>query len=232
MAILSDDPFAPEADQEPDDEIPQAASPRRRLGVGAAIVLVLAALAVTVVIGVVRTGGGAVAPADGATARPAAAPTVDSRQRVYVDVVGAVRHPGMFVLPKDARVLDAISAAGGFTAKAQRDAVNLARPLTDGEQLAVPAVGSAPPGGAPSAPGVAGGSAVTTGSGAGAGGKVSLNTATQEQLEALPRIGPALAERILQWRTQNGRFTSVDDLLAVPGIGDKMLASLRDLVTV
>ncbi len=64
------------------------------------------------------------------------------------------------------------------------------------------------------------------------GGKVNLNTATQDQLEQLPRIGPAMAQRILQWRTDNGRFTSVDDLLSVSGIGDKMLATLRDLVTV
>jgi len=138
----------------------------------------------------------------------------------------------MFVLPKGARVLDAISAAGGFAAKAQRDAVNLARPLTDGEQLVVPEAGAAPA--AQNAASAAGDGSAAAGGGAtgAAGAKVNLNTATQEQLESLPRIGPALSQRILQWREQNGRFTSVDDLLAVPGIGDKMLASLRDLVTV
>lgn len=229
MATTSDDPFEPEPEErEREDEIPQPASPRRRLGVGAAIILVLAASAVTVAIGVVRTGGEAVATTAASSARPAAAPTADARQRVYVDVVGAVRHPGMFVLPKDARVLDAISAAGGFAATAQRDAVNLARPLTDGEQLVVPERGAAPPGAAGGGVPVGG----ADGASGAAGGKVNLNTATQDQLEELPRIGPALAQRILQWRKQNGRLTSVDDLLAVPGIGDKMLASLRDLVTV
>jgi len=229
VTTLSDDPREPGPDEfDGRDQILPVASPHRRLGVGAAIILVLAALAVTVAIGVVRTGGGAVATTAQASVRPAAAPTADARARVYVDVVGAVRHPGMFVLPKDARVLDAISAAGGFAATAQRDAVNLARPLTDGEQLVVPKAGAAPPG-TEGGGGAAGAGAASGGAG---GGKVNLNTATQEQLEELPRIGPALAERILQWRKQNGRLTSVDDLLAVPGIGDKMLASLRDLVTI
>lgn len=215
--------------------IPEAASPRRRLGVGAAIVLVLAALAVTVGIGVVRTGVGAGAGALAATARPAAAPTSDAAvgDRVYVDVTGAVRSPGMFVLSKDARVLDAISAAGGFAPKAQRDAVNLARLLTDGEQLVVPRVGASPSpaegAGTDAAPATAG--EASTG-GAAPGAKVNLNTATQDELEQLPRIGPAMAQRILQWRKDNGRFTSVDDLLAVSGIGDKMLTTLRGLVTI
>jgi competence protein ComEA len=232
VASPSDEPLVIEVDPPDLDEgEAQAASPRRRLGVGAAIVLVLAALAVTVGIGVVRTGGGAAAStasvASGAPTRAAAAPTTTAAaERVYVDVVGAVKHPGMFVLPAGARVLDAVSAAGGFAAKAQRDAVNLARPLADGEQLIVPKQGASA-----SAPGTT--STAPAGAASGApGGKIDLNTATQEQLESLPRIGPALSQRILDWRQQNGRFTSVDDLLAVPGIGDKMLASLRDLVTV
>ncbi|KHK98969.1 competence protein ComEA [Microbacterium mangrovi] len=209
--------------------MPEAASPRRRLGVGAAIILILGALAVTVVIGVVRAGGGAAStPAVSAT-RPAAAPTSGTQKRVYVDVAGAVKRPGLFVLPGDARVLDAISAAGGFASKAARGSVNLARPLTDGEQLVVPAEGATP---SPTGD-AANTSSVGDSSGApAAGGKVDLNTATKEQLEELPRIGPALAQRILQWRKDNGRFTSVDDLQAVSGIGDKMLAALRDLVRV
>lgn len=233
MASPSDEPLVIEVDPPDLDEgEAQAASPRRRLGVGAAIVLVLAALAVTVGIGVVRTGGGAAAStasvASGAPTRAAAAPTTTAAERVYVDVVGAVKHPGMFVLPAGARVLDAVSAAGGFAAKAQRDAVNLARPLADGEQLIVPKQGASA-----SAPGTTSAAPAGASAASGApGGKIDLNTATQEQLESLPRIGPALSQRILDWRQQNGRFTSVDDLLAVPGIGDKMLASLRDLVTV
>jgi competence protein ComEA len=115
-------------------------------------------------------------------------------------------------------VVDAIAAAGGFADDADRDAVNLARTLDDGEQLPVPRAGEAV-----AAPGAAG---------TAADGRSDLNTADAAQLEELPRIGPALAERIIAWRDDNGRFTSVDDLLAVPGIGDKMLSSLRDLVTV
>ena len=107
---------------------------------------------------------------------------------------------------------------GGFAPGADEAAVNLARPLSDGEQLHVPAVGAAPAaGGAGAAPG---------------DGRVNLNTADAAQLDTLPRIGPAMAQRIIEWRDANGRFTSVEDLLAVPGIGDKMLETLRDLVTV
>jgi competence protein ComEA len=229
------DELDPDGDLEPLSDPPGAVSPRRRLGIGAAIILVLAALAVTIVIGVVRTGNGEAASTPATATRPAAAPTsgADTGQRVYVDVTGAVRSPGMFVLSKDARVLDAISAAGGFAPKASREAVNLARPLTDGEQLVVPEVGAAPSPAAGAAPDAA----AATGSGTSPGGtasgaKINLNTATQSELEQLPRIGPAMAQRILQWRTDNGRFTSVDDLLAVSGIGDKMLAALRDRVTV
>ena len=114
-------------------------------------------------------------------------------------------------------MVDAVAAAGGFADGADEAAVNLARPLSDGEQLLVPAVGAAPAVGAPPAPG---------------DGRVDLNTADAAQLDTLPRIGPAMAERIIQWRDANGRFTSVEDILAVPGIGDKMLETLRDLVTV
>lgn len=234
MATSIDDFSDPPDERRPDlagelhGDIAEAASPRRRLGTGGAIILVLAALAITVAIGVVRTtggGAGTVSAPVGATAR-AAAPTPAATGRVYVDVSGAVRSPGLFVLPGNARVVDAISAAGGFTPKAQREGVNLARPLTDGEQLVVPQVGSSPAAAETPAP------AGTSAGGGTAGARVNLNTATQDQLEQLPRIGPALAQRILQWRTDNQRFTSVDDLLAVSGIGDKMLAGLRDLVTV
>jgi len=180
--------------------------------VGAAIVLALTIAAVTVLIGVVRSAAtpAEVVPVDRDAV--AAAP-------VYVHVSGAVSAPGLYRLDEGARVVDVIAAAGGFADGADRDAVNLARVLTDGEQLWVPREGEVETD--------AGGAAGVTGD-----GRINLNTADATQLDTLPRIGPALAERILQWREDNGRFTSVDDLLSVPGIGEKMLAALRDLVTV
>ncbi|MFD4957446.1 helix-hairpin-helix domain-containing protein [Microbacterium sp. NPDC058389] len=182
---------------------------------GAVVVLVVAALAVTVGIGIVR---GAMAPTQEVPVAVTPTRTPTTTADLYVHVSGAVRTPGLYVLPQGSRVVDAVAAAGGFTDDADRDAVNLARAVSDGEQLPVPRVGE---------------TAVTTGTaGTTADGRVNLNTADAAALEELPRIGPALAERIIAWRDDNGRFTSVDDLLAVPGIGDKMLSSLRDLVTV
>jgi competence protein ComEA len=112
-----------------------------------------------------------------------------------------------------------LGAVGGTTADADLTAVNLARVLEDGEQIVVPAAGAlvGAPGGAAPPPG---------------DDRIDLNTADQAALETLPRIGPALAERIIAWREENGRFTSIDDLLAVPGIGEKLLAGLRDGVRV
>ena len=191
-----------------------AASPRARLGLGAAIVVVLLALTVTVAIGIVR---GASTPVEAVTIDDAGGPDAAASASVFVHVSGSVVAPGLYVLGEGSRVVDAVAAAGGFAPGADEAAVNLARPLSDGEQLLVPAVGAAPAVGAPAAPG---------------DGRVNLNTADAAQLDTLPRIGPAMAERIIQWRDANGRFTSVEDILAVPGIGDKMLETLRDLVTV
>lgn len=172
----------------------------------------IVALAVTVLMGMLR-------PAE--PVEVVASPSV-SAAPVYVHVSGAVVEPGLYRLAPGARVVDAIAAAGGFADDADRATVNLAREIADGEQLVVgvpPAPGALAP--ADSAP-----------ASAQAGGLVNLNSATIADLDSLPRIGPAIAQRIVDWRETNGRFTSVEDLLAVPGIGDKMLASLRDLVTV
>lgn len=172
--------------------------------------LVILALAVTVGIGILR---GQAAPTETvAVDEPASV----SGTSVYVHVFGAVTAPGLYVLGEGARVVDAVAAAGGFAEGADKTAVNLARPLTDGEQLQVPVQGAVPPPGQAPA----------------GDGRVNLNTATDAELDTLPRIGPAMAARIIEWRDANGRFTSVEDLLAVPGIGDKMLETLRALVTV
>ncbi|MGX5770741.1 ComEA family DNA-binding protein [Microbacterium trichothecenolyticum] len=191
---------------------------RRRLGLGAVVVLVIAALAVTVGIGILR---GAMAPVDEVVVdqTPAAGRTPSGE--LFVHVSGAVRTPGLYVLPAGSRVVDAVAAAGGFADDADRDAVNLARTLDDGEQLPVPREGELPPA-----------AAGANGAATSAGTLVDLNSADATLLETLPRIGPALAERIIAWREENGGFTSIEDLLAVPGIGDKMFESLRDLVTV
>lgn len=139
-------------------------------------------------------------------------------------VLGAVANPGLVTLAAGGRVLDAVAAAGGLTEDADLSTVNLARPVTDGEQLAVPRAGEPLP-----PPPAAGSGAAASGSSA---STVNLNTATQSDLETLPRIGPALASRILDWRTANGRFTSPADLLAITGIGQKLFDGLKDRVTV
>ena len=129
--------------------------------------------------------------------------------------------PGLYELAEGDRVVDAVAAAGGFTEEADQAALNLAQVLADAQQVQVPKVGEAPP--AP-APGAAPGAA--------AGGLVNLNTADLAALDTLPRVGPSTAQKILDWRESNGPFTSVDDLLAVSGIGEATLEGLRDLVTV
>ncbi|GAA3209482.1 ComEA family DNA-binding protein [Microbacterium terregens] len=191
-----------------------AASHRTRLGLGAAVVVVLLALTVTVGIGILR---GATAPVESVTVADAGESDAAPPASVYVHVSGSVSAPGLYVLHEGARVVDAVAAAGGFAAGADEMAVNLARPISDGEQLHVPTAGESATLAQTTAPG---------------DGRVNLNTAQVAELDTLPRIGPALAARIIEWRDANGRFTSIEDLLAVPGIGDKMLEALRDLVTV
>lgn len=137
---------------------------------------------------------------------------------LVIDVVGKVNKPGIVTIPKGSRVYEAIEAAGGLKGKVDTTALNMARVLADGEQLLVGLEPAAVPGGA------------TTGEAATA--KINLNSATAEQLDTLPGVGPVTAQSILSWRTENGRFGSIDDLLEVKGIGDSTLAELRDLVTV
>ncbi len=186
---------------------------RLRISVGAAVVLALVVLSGAVGLGILRgQAGGAqvIDVSDAATVAPA---------EVYVHVLGQVARPGLYVLDQGSRVADALAAAGGTLDDADLQAVNLARIVADGEQIVVPIIGG-------------GGADPGSGTGTSGDGLIDLNTADQTALDTLPRIGPALAERIIQWREDNGRFSSVDDLLAVPGIGDKMLAGLRDLVRV
>ncbi|HEX6501441.1 MAG TPA: ComEA family DNA-binding protein [Micromonosporaceae bacterium] len=137
---------------------------------------------------------------------------------VVVAVAGRVRHPGLVRLPAGARVADALEAAGGALPGTDLSFLNLARKLTDGELIVV---GVTPP---PEAAGEAGGASTA--------GLVNLNTATSAQLDSLPGIGPALAQRILDYRREHGPFNSVDDLRHVEGIGDAKFAQIKDRVTV
>jgi competence protein ComEA len=138
--------------------------------------------------------------------------------QLFVDVVGAVRRPGLYRIPDGARVADAVRRAGGPTPKAQLELVNLAARVADGEQVVVPRRGAV--------------GAVALGGGGTSGptGPVHLNSATLEQLDALPGVGPVTAQKILAYRQQHGGFGSVDELDAVPGIGPARLADLRSLV--
>jgi competence protein ComEA len=136
-----------------------------------------------------------------------------SSAQLVVDVAGAVRRPGLYHLPAGTRIADALAAAGGATAKADVTLVNLAAPIADGEQVLVPAHGAATAAGAPSAT-----------------APIDLNTATADQLDALPGVGPATAQKIIDYRTQHGPFRNVDELEGVPGIGPSKLAQLKGLV--
>jgi competence protein ComEA len=168
-----------------------------------------------------RAHGRAAAPSTPAaavatTARVPAPAT--SAPRVLVHVVGAVRRPAVYRLAATARVLDAVRAAGGAVRGADLEAIDLAAPLVDGEQVQVPRRGAAVP---------------TAAAGAGAGGgahaPVHLNGADAAALDGLPGIGPATAARIVAWRAAHGGFRRLDDLLDVPGIGPAKLAALKGL---
>lgn len=165
----------------------------------------------------------------GSATGPAGSPAAGAGPRVIVHIVGQIAHPGVVSLPAGSRVQDAIEKAGGPTSKADLAAVNLARLCVDGEQIRIPKPGEAPA--APSAAGPGGGSSGPPGAPGAAGGKISLNTADAAALDTLPGVGPVLAQRILDWRTQHGRFSSIDELGEVSGIGEKLLAQLTPLVT-
>lgn len=140
---------------------------------------------------------------------------------VTVDVAGKVRHPGIAVLDAGSRVVDALEAAGGARRGVDLSGLNLARVLTDGEQILV---------GQPAPTGVAASAAASPG--APGTPLVNINTASQAELEELPEVGPVTAQAILSWRDEHGGFTSVDELLEVDGIGDATLGQLAPYVTV
>lgn len=178
------------------------------------------AVAILLVLLVRHLGGGgnaarAVTPLS-APSRPAKAVAA---KLLVIDVAGAVRRPGLYRLREGSRIDDAIAAAGGPTAKAQLDAVNRAAPIADGEQVVVPGRGVT---GAPAASPPAAGSSPSA--------PLDLNTATAEQLDSLPGIGPVTAQKILDYRQAHGAFHSVAELEGVPGIGPGRLSQLKGLV--
>lgn len=181
-----------------------------------------AVVAVAVVLCALVLGGKLLTPSRGAGTEPTAV-TLEStraepRPQLVVHVVGAVRRPGLYRLREGNRISDAVRRAGGATPRADLALVNLAAPLADGTQVVVPARA---PAGAAGAPG--------TGAPAPAG-PLHLNTATAEQLDELPGVGPVTAEKIVAYREKHGAFSSVDELDAIPGIGPARLEQLRELV--
>ncbi len=180
------------------------------------------------------TGPSVGAASGGPAGGPMGGPT--SGAQLVVHVVGQVVRPGLVRLRPGARVADAISAAGGTRAGADVAALNLARLVVDGEQIRVLRPGESPavaPGAGVAGDGgaVGAGGSGTSGSSGGSNGPVSLNSADAAALDTLPGVGPVLAQRIIDWRTEHGRFTSIDELGEVSGIGDKLMAQLRPKVT-
>ena len=159
-------------------------------------------------------------PGPGDAPVPAASPGPSPEVVILVDVAGWVRRPGVYEFEEGARVIDAIDAAGGARLGALLESLNLAAPLADGIQVLVPRQGEtvAPP---------ASGGAV-----GGVAGLINVNTAMATELEELPGVGEVIAQAIIDYRTENGPFTSVDQLLDVSGIGDATLEDIRELVTV
>ncbi|MFF0814401.1 ComEA family DNA-binding protein [Rhodococcus sp. NPDC003318] len=233
------------------DDAPDPEHPRIRFALGRRGVLALAVVALVAAgIGAVaawrdRPVAAAVEPLPGVvTTRPepvavtaargetsAPVPAPPRTDEIVVSVVGLVHVNGLVHLPAGSRVADALAAAGGTRDGADVLGLNLARKLADGDQVLV---GVAPPPGAAPVAGsatVGSGQAGATG-GASPGGKVNLNTATAEQLDALPGVGPVTAASIVAWRTANGTFSDVEQLGEVDGIGPGRLDKLRDLVSV
>ena len=190
-----------------------ALSRRQLFGTAAAVVVLL-----LLVIRHLGGSSGGAAPAVTPLRAPVRAKPAAAKLLV-VDVAGAVRHAGLYRLRSGSRIDDAIAAAGGPTAKAQLDSVNLAAPIADGEQIVVPGRGAV---------GSVGASSPAAGSSPSA--PLDLNSATLEQLESLPGIGPVTAQKILDYRQAHGAFHSVAELEGVPGIGPGRLSQLKGLV--
>jgi len=191
-----------------------------RLSRGRAIAGALLLIAALFLGGRYFAGAGSAKESGPTVAAAAGELRAEPRPRLVVHVVGAVRRPGLYRLADGARIADALRRAGGATRRADLSLVNLAAPVSDGSQVVVPR--RAPPAAAESAPADPGA--------APAAGPIHLNTATVDQLDELPGVGPVTAHKIVDYREQHGAFSSVDDLDAIPGIGPARLEQLRELV--
>jgi competence protein ComEA len=158
-------------------------------------------------------------------------PDAAAGAKIVVHVSGAVNRPGVVELPPGSRIHEAIAAAGGSGPGADPDRLNLAAVLTDGQKVHVPQVGE-PLDDSGTAAGETGSSASGSGVPGATDAKIDLNSASAEELGALPRVGPVLAQRIVDWRKEHGRFSSVEELDAVDGVGPKMLETLLPLVRI
>ena len=191
--------------------MPELSISRANALAGAAVLLVVLVLGGRFLLG----AGAATSAPDGEVALGAEPIRAAPAPPAVVHVVGAVRLPGLYRVARGKRVADAIARAGGATAKADLALINLAALVSDGQQVVVPV--RAPPGAAPAA-------------GEAAAGPVHLNSATVEQLDALPGVGPVTAQKIVDYREKHGAFSSVRELDAVPGIGPSRLEQLTELV--
>jgi competence protein ComEA len=194
---------------------------RSQLATYALAAVVVVVLAMRFMQGQARGGAGnapaASGPAPVKIERPASTAAL-------VHVAGAVRHPGVYKLRDGDRVKDAVARAGGARAGADVNAINLAAKVADGQQVVVPRRGATAPAAADASAGA------SVGEAGAAQPPVSLNSATAAQLDTLDGVGPATAQKILDWRREHGGFRSIDDLGEVPGIGPKRLAALREKV--
>jgi len=186
-----------------------------------AIVGVCVALALLALVGQRLAQAGAARESEAVAAELEPVASTPARPELVVHVVGEVRRPGLYRLRDGARIADAVRRAGGAKHDADLGAVNLAAPLVDGIQILVPSR---------AVPGAAGTGVDPNGEGA-VGGTVSLSSATVEELDELPGVGPITAQKIVDYRAEHGPFASVDDLDAVPGIGPTRIEQLRDVVT-
>ncbi len=224
------------------DELIDSSRARLRVKIGAVVVLALIGLGCAVLVSVIGdsgstavaqrdvidSSGGVDVPGTGISGNATLGSELGSElgtgaaaASIFVHILGAVANPGLYELSDGERAIDAVAAAGGFAENADQAQLNLARFVSDGEQIIVPVIGQVPPPGVSVQPGMPGQS-----------GKVNLNTADAAALETLPRVGPQLAARIIAWRESNGRFAAIEELKSVSGIGEKTFDGLRELVTV